>query len=181
MRILVRPVLPQDLDLHRSFFDHLSKTSRFNRYFNSSPNIPSPLLERLTLVDHSTHLALVAEVLQEQGEIIVAEARYVVDEAGQGAEFAIAVADDLQRLGLGTLLLTRLREAAIRARVSLLYGQTLVANSAMVRLARRFGFSIAADPDDGSVLRLTLPLKGIGTQAFRSPAQPIPTAHTFTP
>lgn len=167
-RVLVRPVLPQDLDLHRLFFDCLSGVSRLNRFFSPIPSVPDALLEWLTLVDHNKHVALVAEVLGEQGERIVAEARYVIDEEEEGAEVGIAVADGFRRLGLGTYLLTRLLGAARRARVPLVHGQTLVGNRAMVRLARKLGFSITADPRDDALVKVSLRLNAAGTQALQS-------------
>ena len=53
--------------------------------------------------------------------------------------------------GLGTVLMTALIDAAKDRGVEDMEGFVLAVNQPMLRLARRLGFSITADPDDASV------------------------------
>jgi acetyltransferase len=151
-RITLRPVLPQDAGVLQAFVKGLSNASRRNRFFRSLHELPEDLLDRFTSIDYEHHLALVAEVFAGGVETIIGEARYVVDEDGTSAEFALAVADAWQGRGIGTLLLERLVAKAAAAGITHLHGQTLPANRSMHRLARKAGFTVALDPAGDDVL-----------------------------
>jgi acetyltransferase len=158
-RVLLRPVLPQDLALQAPFFQGLSDESRYNRFLNPMRSFPPGLLERFTRIDHQSHVALLAETVSDGTEIVVGEARYVVDKHGDSAEFAIAVADEFQGMGLGRLLLDRLACIAAHAGLSQLFGETLATNDNMLRLARKAGFSLEREPQAMELIRLTKALK----------------------
>ena len=78
------------------------------------------------------------------------EARYVLghDRAGH-AEFALAIADDFQGLGLGRALLQRLAAHAAANGVGVLFGHVLEDNAPMLALMRRLGATLV--PSDGGV------------------------------
>ena len=160
-RILLRPVLPQDLELHGAFFDSLSKDSRYNRFFNPMPTISTGMLEHLTHIDHRSHVAIIAEIVSDGRETVIGEARFMVEASGQSAEFAIAVTDKFHKLGLGYLLLVRLLCAASRAGLRRLSGEALAVNEGMLRLARKAGFTLKSDPKFAYLMRLEKHLDGI--------------------
>lgn len=112
--VTLRPVLPQDGDLVEQFFRELSPEARRNRFLGSLQEVPTSLLDRLMRVDYSSHLALLAEVFSDGAEVMIGEARYVLDADRRSAEFAIAVADGWQGQGIGRRLLT---QVSCRARV----------------------------------------------------------------
>ena len=66
-------------------------------------------------------------------------------------EFAITVAADHGRTGLGRVLMTALIEAARRRGLYEMEGFVLAVNQPMLRLAAGLGFTISNDPDDFSV------------------------------
>lgn len=152
-RITIRPILPQDAAIMQAFVQTLSDGARRNRFFRTLRELPADLLRRFTQVDYHQHLALVAEVFTEAGETIVGEGRYVMDEGGAGAEFAVAVADCWQGKGIGRQLLERLEHRAAAAGIRRLHGETLLDNRAMQHLARKAGFSARYDPHVQGVLR----------------------------
>ncbi len=152
-RIILRPILPQDADIMQAFIRTLSDGSRRNRFFRTLRELPAELLRRFTQVDYHQHLALVAEVFTEEGEVIVGEGRYAADGDGEAAEFAIAVADGWQGKGIGRLLVSRLERHAAAEGIRRLHGETLLDNRAMQRLARNAGFSAWHDPHVPGVLR----------------------------
>lgn len=158
-RVLLRPVLPQDLGLQAPFFQGLSDESRYNRFFNPMRSFPPGLLERFTQVDHKSHVALLAETVSDGLETLVGEARYVVEKDGNSAEFAIAVTDDFQGIGLGRLLLDRLTCIAAHAGLQRLFGETLATNDSMLGLARKAGFALERVPQAMHLVRLTKDLK----------------------
>jgi acetyltransferase len=151
--VLVRPVLPQDAELQQSFVRTLSPLSRRRRFHAPIAELPASTLRYMTEVDYESHLALVAEVFVDGAARQVAEARWVrrSDEPGM-ADFALAVADDWQRSGLGTCLLRRLEDSACDHGVRRLFGDVLVSNQPMVDFLRRAGWKLRRDPLDLSSL-----------------------------
>ena len=109
-RVTIRPTLPQDLGLQREFFRSLSPSARYDRFMAAVNELPESLWERFASADYRTHLALLAEAFDGSGEVMIGEARYVVDERDPSTcEFAVAVAvaDRWRACGLGRELLDR--------------------------------------------------------------------------
>jgi len=102
--------------------------------------------------DPRKHVALVA---LHEGEV-VGEARYVRD--GDGAEFALAVADGWRRRGVGNRLLAALIVSARRDGLRRLDGEVLASNEAMLGFIERAGFRVRAHPEDARLLRIELRL-----------------------
>ena len=151
-RVWVRALGPQDAKAERHFFSALSPRSRYRRFLLSAPSLSEPTLRALTEVDQQRHVALIALAdVVEPGNVeaqIVADARYVWENQGCSAEFAIAVADDWQRQGLGTLLMRHLAEHACQAGVRQLFGYVLADNLPMQALVRALGGEVVAHPED---------------------------------
>jgi acetyltransferase len=154
--VTLRPVLPQDADAEQSFVGGLSPHSRRLRFHGAVNRLPDSLLQAMTAIDYQQHLALIAESVGTDGMLrLVADARYVVDAAG-GAEFAVAVADDWQHIGLGSAMLKRLAKHGRRQGLRYLEGAVLASNAPMLALMRRWGAAFRPDPDDADVLIATL-------------------------
>jgi GNAT superfamily N-acetyltransferase len=73
--------------------------------------------------------------------------------AGDGAEFALTVADDWQGLGLGRQLLVRLARHAQSQGLQQLHGSVLWDNRPMTGLVERLGGSLHTQHDDPGVLQ----------------------------
>jgi acetyltransferase len=154
-RVTIRPTLPQDADLQRQFFRALSPQSRYRRFMTGFDELPEVLVERFASIDYRSHLALLAEVFEGGREIMIAEARYVVDEHDpETCEFAITVADVWQANGLARTLLDRLERQAAASGVRRMAADTLLANLAMIGLATRAGYSVEASREDTDLARL---------------------------
>jgi len=154
--VTVRPVLPQDADAEQSFVSGLSPQSRRLRFHGAVNRLPDSLLQAMTAIDYQRHLALIAESIDDDGSgRLVGDARYVVDEAG-GAEFAVAVADDWQHIGLGSAMLKRLGRHARRQGLKHLEGAVLAGNDPMLALMKRWGAALRPDSEDPEVLIATL-------------------------
>jgi acetyltransferase len=155
-RVTLRPVLPQDADAEQTFIGTLSPQSRRRRFHGAVNELPEPMLEAMTAIDYQQQLALVAEAVGDDGESrLVADARYVVTGAGR-ADFAIAVADDWQRIGLGRILLQRLARQACRQGIGQLQGTVQASNGPMLTLMRSWGALLRADSEDADLLVATL-------------------------
>ena len=173
-RVTVRPVLPQDAELEQSLVRGLSPEARYNRFFNPIRELSPGQLEQMTQIDYRRHVALVAESFDEGAARVVGEARYVVDEGGHGAEFAVVVADDWRRLKLATRLLRSLREHACEAGLETLYGDVLASNEPMLAMLRRLGFRRRMHPGDPRLVLATIELNGEGSERASCKAARMP-------
>jgi acetyltransferase len=118
------------------------------------------MLSRFTQIDYDRELALIGVIDTPEGEKQIGVARYIEMEDGESCEFAIVVADEWQGKGLARRLFRMLIDTA-RARPGLLVmnGITLRENTRMLELARASGFVLSTDPDDPSLVVMTLALK----------------------
>jgi acetyltransferase len=154
-RVMLRPILPQDVELQRAFFRSLSPHSRYSRFMTRVNELPPALAERFTRIDYTSHLAMVATILEDGREVMIGEARCVADEGDPATcELAIAVADAWQRCGIALALLVRLERQAAELGFRRMVADTLVSNRAMLGLARRTRYALVASPADKTLARL---------------------------
>lgn len=156
-RVTLRPVLPQDDELQQRLVRSLSPAARTQRFFAPIRELPADWLRRMTQVDHRHHVALVAESFDDApgpAATPVGEARYVIGEHDDAAEFALVVADAWQRHGIGRRLLASLRDHAHAAGLARLEGEVQAGNAAMLALARRLGFELRAHPGDARLVQV---------------------------
>lgn len=155
--VTVRPVLPQDDGLALDFVAvGMSTRSRYQRFMMGLRVLPASMARYLTDIDYQSHFALIVETFENSVQQQVAEARFVrSNDAGlASAEFAIAVADQWQALGLGRRLLKLTMAAAASQGIETLYGDVLRDNPAMLQLARSCGFGISTHPNEPRLLRV---------------------------
>jgi acetyltransferase len=150
--VSIRPLRLQDAGAFRAFVERLSPESRYERFQYVVKEVSPALLRLLVEADPRTHVALVA---LHQGEV-VGEARYVRD--GDGAEFALAVADGWRRRGVGKRLLEALIASARRDGLRRLDGEVLASNEAMLGFIEQAGFQVLEHPEDARLLRVDLSL-----------------------
>ncbi len=154
--VTVRPVLPQDHLLERSFVAQgMTAQSRYQRFQIGLRELSDDVAHYFTEIDYERHFALVVEHFGASGHVQVADARFVRDpQRPLASEFGIAVADDWQGLGLGRRLLQTLLSAARAQGLQTLYGDVLRDNLPMLTLALSLGFTRQAHPDDARLVRL---------------------------
>jgi acetyltransferase len=155
--LLIRPIKAQDEALELAFLQGLSERTRYLRLLSPRKLLPGEL-HRLTHIDYSREMALVALLGAPGRRRMAGVARYVRDADGQGCDFAIVIADEWQGQGLGRRLLSSLLDAAQSAGLQRVEGITLAGNAGMLALARKLGFRAEPQPGDASVLRLKLDL-----------------------
>lgn len=148
--IVIRPIHPDDAELERAFINALSSDSRYYRLLGARRLTPQEV-QHLTCIDYEREMAFIAVRATSRHTSQLGVARYVRDAAGNGAEFAIVVADAWQRKGVGTVLLSALIEHARAAGIGRLHGIRLATNEAMHKLARKFGFASSADREDATL------------------------------
>lgn len=149
----LRRIAPEDLEIEVAFLAGLSPDTSYNRLF-STRHPGRDEVVRWTNVDLSHEEALVVTGERDGAEFMRAVARYVRDDDGPDAEFAIVVGDAWKRCGLGRRLICGLVALARRAGVRELYGSTLSTNVGMLALGHRLGFASRRMVGDGAVTRL---------------------------
>jgi acetyltransferase len=150
--VMIRAIGADDAPMLQAFVRHLSTRSRRLRFFSALVELSAAQLERLVTIDHHRGLALVALSERSGARVIIAEARCVLDQAEGNAEFAITVADEFQRRGLGMQLMKKVVAYAARRGVRRLFGEILAENHAMLALARRLGFQLRANVLDRTTM-----------------------------
>lgn len=169
--ITVRPIRPEDTDLELEFIRRLSPESLYNRLFSTSLVLTQEWLRRLTQIDFTRDMAIIATVTLDGQETQIGVVRYVRLDNGSCCEFAIAVADQWQGCGIGARLLRELIEIAARSGITEIVGDVLSANVAMLALARKLGMRVLTHPDGATLRRVVLTLPET-TQAREPPEAP---------
>jgi GNAT superfamily N-acetyltransferase len=136
-QVRLRLLGPEDREKLVAAFDRLSPESRYRRFFSATPRLPEKLLRRLLDTDGWNHLAIGAETVtadpaQAEG---VGVARFIrLPDEPDVAEAAVTVVDDMQRRGLGTLLVSALTEAARERGITRFRAEVLRTNEAVQAL-----------------------------------------------
>jgi RimJ/RimL family protein N-acetyltransferase len=146
-RVSIRAIQSSDEAGSAAFFEALSPPSKHFLFLGGVPRMSAEALRRLCAPREGQDMALVA-FEDEHAQRLIGIARYAGATPEDGAEISVAVADEWQHKGLGTLLLQRLVEHARSRGVGRLYSMDAANNSRMRTLARHFGFSERADPAD---------------------------------
>jgi acetyltransferase len=163
-RITFRPIRPEDEPLMVRFHGMLSDRSVYFRYFHMlklTQRVAHERLTRICFIDYDREMALVAELRDPvSGERhILGVGRLTKIHGVREGEFAVLVADDYQRLGIGGELVRRVRHVAKAERLTRITGDVLSENLEMIRLCEREGFQSATKPDDPQVVRVSLTLE----------------------
>ncbi len=130
--LIVRPLANGDATTVAAVFDRLGERSRRLRFNGPKPSLSEAELEWLSTVDTTRH-ALVGYLVGDGRP--VALARLV--RAGSSAEIAFEVADEHQRLGIGSALTAELLADARAAGVTEITSLVSSENQAAMKLLRR--------------------------------------------
>jgi acetyltransferase len=153
--ITIRPIRPEDAALVKKFVHDLSEESKYFRFMNSVQELTEDMLARLTQLDYSREMALIAVVEEAGVEVEIGVARYAINPDGDTCEFALVVADNVAGKGLGQKLMVQLMEAARSKGLSTIEGEVLNNNHRMLKLMTRLGFSIKSSEDDPAVMKVS--------------------------
>lgn len=78
---------------------------------------------------------------------------------GRSVEFALVVADDCQRLGIGSRLLKTLMQTAKDKGIAFFEAEVLAANASMLALVKKLGFSVETLADNPDIVRVVKDLR----------------------
>jgi acetyltransferase len=150
--VTLRPIRPEDAAMETAFITELSDESRYLRFLSLVRHVTPEMVARFTQIDYDREMALIAVRHEGDHESIIGVARYVRDPNPASAEFAIVIADRVQRKGLASKLMGRLMTHARFAGIERLRGLVLGSNDSMLELMDRLGFEAFPVPDDPSLV-----------------------------
>lgn len=159
--VTIRPIRPEDAELEKDFVSRMSDESKYYRFMDTIRELTQPMVVRFTQIDYDREMALIATIRNDDGsELQIGVSRYVSNPDGESVEFALAVADDWQKSGVGRKLMTALIECARGKGYRAVVGDVLALNSKMFRLMASLGFTIHPHPEDTAVKRVVKSLQG---------------------
>ncbi len=153
--ITIRPIRPEDATLVKLFVHDLSDETKYFRFMNSVQELTEDMLARLTQIDYSREMALVAVTSDQNEETELGVARYAINPDGKSCEFALVVADKITGKGLGQKLMVALFEAARGNGLEIIEGEVLSHNHNMLKLMTRLGFAIKTSLDDAGIMKVS--------------------------
>ena len=157
--IVVRPIRPDDEAQHRAFIEKLTPEDVRLRAFQYRRELSRAELARLTQVDYEREMAFVATASGADGAPeTLGVVRAITDPDNAEAEFAIIVRSDLQRRGLGHLLLDKVVRYTRGRGTPRLVGLVLPENRKMLELAQALGFEVDDATSNRDALRVVMPL-----------------------
>jgi GNAT superfamily N-acetyltransferase len=154
-RVRLRPIGPADRARVAAGFEKLSRESRYHRFFTAMPELPEKILDQLVATDGWKHVAIGAEVASDDPALAqgLGVARFIrLDDAPDVAEVAVAVIDEKQGLGLGTLLLEALVEAARERGIRRFRAITQSENAAARALVAELTDEVTVRHEDGCLV-----------------------------
>ncbi len=153
--ITIRPIRPEDAALVKRFVHDLSDETKYFRFMNSVQELTEDMLARLTQIDYSREMALVAVTGKQDEETELGVARYAINPDGKTCEFALVVADKITGKGLGQKLMVALFEAARGNGLEIIEGEVLSHNHNMLKLMTRLGFAIKTSVEDAGIMKVS--------------------------
>ncbi|MCW4455931.1 bifunctional acetate--CoA ligase family protein/GNAT family N-acetyltransferase [Flavobacterium sp. MXW15] len=153
----VRPVRPEDDALFRAFFARVTDEDLRLRFFQSVKHFSHEFIARLTQLDYARSIALVA-IDPRNGEMLGA-VRLHADADYDRGEYGILIRSDLKGHGIGWKLMQIMIEYAAWLGLNMVEGQVLRENSTMLAMCQSLGFKVKPDPDDPTLMDVTLPVR----------------------
>ena len=150
-RCLFRPILPEDEPLLQQFIARVTKEDLYYRYFSEINEFTHDDLANMTQIDYDREMAFVAVHGSGDETEILGVTRAISDPDNIDAEFAVLVRSDLKGLGLGGRLLDKLINYTRAHGLLRLNGITMPNNRGMIALARKLGFDVDIQLEDGIV------------------------------
>lgn len=140
-KVHLRPIVPEDEPLLHEAVAAMSERTVYFRFFSPIKRMSDALAHRLAVVDYNDRFAIVATTHRPTGtERIVGVARYDRARGTDVAEVAVAVIDEFQRRGLGSLLLADLAHVGRKHGIKAFQLIVLPENREMLGLLRKMGW-----------------------------------------
>jgi GNAT superfamily N-acetyltransferase len=137
--IEVRALRPGDKEQMLVAVRRTSSQSIQRRFFGPKKHFSDQEIAFFLNIDFEHHVALVAQIDEDEGAAIVGGGRYIMVAPDQ-AEIAFVVIDAYQSQGIGTILMRNLAILARKAGIKELVADVLPENTEMLKVFGKFGF-----------------------------------------
>ncbi len=155
-KLLIRPIRPEDEELHHELFNSLSRQTNYFRFFSFRRHLSHELAARFTQIDYDREMAIIALIEENHRTRSIGVNRLSYQPRLDQHEFAIVVADAFQDLGVGAILMKRLIEIARDRRIKQIFGVVLGENIKMIDFCLAFGFVVDSQESNTITFRLDL-------------------------
>ena len=157
LRLLLRPIRPEDERSHQDFVEKLSAEDLRMRFMGFVHEFSHSQLAQLTQIDYDREMAFIAGAVEDGAwKETLGVVRCFFDPDNTNAEFAIVVRSDLKSRGLGTLLMDKMIRYCRQRGLKELTAYALRENTGMHALAKKFGFRMESDSEDPEITILKL-------------------------
>lgn len=155
LSLLLRPVRLSDEHLLKDFFYSLSNDSMYRRFISTRTDMHHDRLQPFVVIDYTKEMLILAVIPQDEKELIVGMAQYLIDATRHTAEVAFVVRDDYQGKGIGASLLDYITYLGKKKGLLGFTAAVLMENQQMLHLFEKMGFIIDRH-NDGGVYELTM-------------------------
>jgi len=163
----LRPIRPADEPMLQAMIARSSPEDIRLRFFTPMRQLTHAAAARLTQIDYDREMALVAEG-PDDGPGAAADARAIygvvriaADPDNERAEYGVMVRSDMKGQGLGNLLMREILTYAKERGVGEVFGEVLRENTGMLGLCADLGFRREPDPDDASLVRVSIAMNRV--------------------
>ena len=149
----LRPTRPEDQDALRKLFSELTHNEIRMRFLHAMYKVSDRQVEQFTRIGDDWEINLVLDGTGFSNErALCGFVQTIPDPGGERAEFAILVRSDLAGMGIGRVLMEHIIACARRRGIKEIYGESLIENTAMLKLASALGFRFVESGDPESVI-----------------------------
>jgi len=152
--VVIRPIRPEDAELTQDFVRSLSEETKYFRFMDAVSELSRAMLARLTQIDYTREMALLALTEIDGREVELGVARYAINPDAESCEFALVVDDAWQKQGIGHKLMDVLMDVARSVGLKTMEGEVLKANHPMLKLVQALGFRVEAHPEDETIRKV---------------------------
>jgi acyl-CoA hydrolase/GNAT superfamily N-acetyltransferase len=149
LSMLLRPVKLSDEHLLKDFFYTLSNDSMYRRFVSTRTDMHHDRLQPFVVIDYTKEMVILAVLPQDEKELIIGMAQYLIDETSHTAEVAFVVLDDYQGKGIGAVLLDHVTYLAKKSGLLGFTAAVLMENQQMLQLFEKTGFNIEKRTEGG--------------------------------
>jgi acetyltransferase len=154
--IVIRPIKPEDEALLDELFRAFSEETMRFRFFQVIKEMTHETLTRYCNIDYNREIAIVAEPEDSRKRRIIGVARLILQPGQRKGEFAVAVGDQWQGLGLGSKLVDQIIEIAKDRELKSICGDVMTSNAKMLDLCEKKSFRLESVDEETTeaVLRM---------------------------
>ncbi|SHL93797.1 bifunctional acetate--CoA ligase family protein/GNAT family N-acetyltransferase [Vreelandella subglaciescola] len=170
----VRPIRAEDAPLITTFHRQLSEQSIRFRYFHNKADLSQRDLSTLAHINYDRQMAFIAEHQPDDGsKQMLGVVRVWNDPDNLRTEFSIIIRDDLQGLGIGSLLMRKMISYCRHIGIIEMAGTIMMDNHPMRALMKHLGFTCRYNMEEqviDAVMRLNEPQSEWQRHRLESPS-----------